>query len=243
MGHGFAVGAGVEPEVVQSGQVGQSLQVVGRLEAPGRMGQDQLHVGIVLAVVPDPVDVAGIGGGAGLDHVQGDGPALFVSHPDVCLGQVVGDLGLPGRVRVAGQGVVALQAVELQALDLLAHPLGIVLGSDEEMPPAVRILGGLLSRPLVGRGDIHGVAKGGDEQALGDASGIEVPHQSDVVLVVHNGRETPRKDVVARVPDMGVGVEHLVGNERGQFALVELPVFLARDIVGIVGCHRCLLWP
>ena len=112
------------------------------------------------------------------------------------------------------------------------------------MPAAVRVLGGLLSRPLVGRGDIRGIAKGGYEQALGDSAGIDVLHQSHVVLVVHQGRKGIGKDVVVRVPDMGVGVEHPVGNERGQFPLEELPVFLARgDIVGTNGCHKCLLQP
>ena len=40
MGDGFAVGAGVEVEIVESLQLRQALQVVGGLKAARRVGQD-----------------------------------------------------------------------------------------------------------------------------------------------------------------------------------------------------------
>src|SRR5687768_2417125 len=51
----LAVGAGVEVQVVQASKLGQSLKIMRRLKASGRMGEDQFHIRIRFAITPYPM--------------------------------------------------------------------------------------------------------------------------------------------------------------------------------------------
>ena len=100
-------GGCVAVQVRQSLERLDALHRPDRVEAPGRVGQDQFHVGIPLAVRPDPVLIGGIGHRSLLDHVKRDADAELVGYSHQLFGQELGYLRVPRRL-VGAFGVVAL---------------------------------------------------------------------------------------------------------------------------------------
>ena len=81
---GLANGRRVEPDVLQSGDAGDTGSRVGAAESTPGVGEDEFSVGVALAVLADVGTILGVAQGAHFHDVQGDEPAAFVRllpHP------------------------------------------------------------------------------------------------------------------------------------------------------------------
>ena len=230
----LAVGAGVEPEVVESSQCREPFEVVRGLKAPGRVGENELLVRILPAVPGDAFEILAIGDRPRFDDVQGDDPALFMGH----LHQGFGEEGLDARLPrglTGGKRVVALQPVQAQAADFLPDPLGVIARLHEEFAAKPWVEGGLL-----GDEGVHAVAAArlighGEAEEEGGvfATGVEVGEEGEVL-----GRPDPLfipgelEGDIPGPPEVTMGVEDAVGEKPGQFPLEEGVVFGALQRTG-----------